>query len=60
MTGYSPEAIALADSILKAAGSGLRLYTMHKTREAILTAAQEGINKAAGESIRRCGGDEQK
>lgn len=40
------EAEALADAILRAAGSGLRHYSMPKTREAILSAAQDGLNAA--------------
>ena len=40
---HTSEAEALADAILKAAGSGLRHYSMAKTREAILTAAQEWL-----------------
>lgn len=43
---YTAEAIALADTILKAAGSGLQHYSMAKTRNAILTAAQQGLNAA--------------
>ncbi len=35
---------ALADSILRAAGSGLRNYTMPSTRAAIIAAAQDGID----------------
>ncbi len=40
------EAEALADAILRAAGSGLRHHTMPKTREAILSTAQEGLERA--------------
>jgi len=42
-TTYSPEAIALADAILKASGSNLKNYTMQQSRDAILGAAQAGI-----------------
>lgn len=45
-TKFSPEAFDLADNILKAAGSGLHNYSMHKTREVILTAAEEAITAA--------------
>lgn len=34
----------MADAILRAAGSGLRFYSMPSTREAILTATREAIN----------------
>jgi hypothetical protein len=40
------EAELLADSILRAAGSGLRHYSMPKTRDAILLAAQQGLDTA--------------
>lgn len=33
----------LAEAVLKAAGSSLRHYTLHKTREEILRAARNGI-----------------
>lgn len=46
---FSDQAITLADSILKAAGSGLKNYTMEKTRNAILEAAQLQIDLAGGE-----------
>ncbi len=46
MTQHTPEAEALADSILKSSGSNLKNYTMAKTREAILAAAQAGIDNA--------------
>ncbi|AWM37046.1 hypothetical protein GobsT_50480 [Gemmata obscuriglobus] len=38
------EAEALADAILRAAGSGLHFYSMAKTRDAILIAAQQGLD----------------
>ena len=41
---HTPEAEALADAILKAAGSGLRHYSVAKTREAIFVTAQAGID----------------
>lgn len=41
---HTAQAEALADAILRAAGSGLRHYSMAKTRETILTAAQEGLD----------------
>lgn len=44
------EAEALADSILKAAGSNLKHYTMARTRDAIFAAAQAGIDKARAEA----------
>jgi hypothetical protein len=50
-TKHTPEAQDLADAILKAAGSGLRHYTMAKTREAILAAAQRGIDEARSELL---------
>jgi hypothetical protein len=37
------EAEALADAVLRAAGSGLHYYSMAKTREAILSASQRGL-----------------
>jgi len=43
---YSPEATALADAILKASGSNLKNYTTQLSRDAILTAAQSGIDSA--------------
>lgn len=43
------EAESLADAVLKAAGSGLRHYRMAKTREAIVAAAQNGIDAARGD-----------
>lgn len=45
----SPEAIALADAILKASGSNLKNYTLEKTRDAILGAAQAGIEAGRAE-----------
>lgn len=41
---HTLEAIALADAVLRAAGSGLRNYSMAKTRGAIVAAAQAGID----------------
>ncbi|MBP3955456.1 hypothetical protein J8F10_09195 [Gemmata sp. G18] len=41
---HAPEAKALADAVLTAAGSGLRHYSTAKMREAILVAAQQGID----------------
>lgn len=46
---HTPEAEKLADCILKASGSALRNYSMAKTREAIFTAAQFGLDSAAPE-----------
>jgi hypothetical protein len=51
MKTYSPEAIALADAILKPSGSNLKNYTMEKTREAILDAAQAGIETARSDLL---------
>jgi hypothetical protein len=48
---HTPEAEALADAILKAAGSGLRHYSLPKTREAIFAAAQQGIDAARAELL---------
>lgn len=48
---HTPEAMTLADNILKAAGSGLRSYSMHSTREAILKAAQDGISNAQADLL---------
>ena len=48
---HSPEAEALADAILKAAGSGLHHYSMEKTRQAIFAAAEEGIDSARAELL---------
>lgn len=45
------EAEALADAVLKAAGSGLRHYSMAKTREAIIAAAQKGIDESRAELL---------
>jgi hypothetical protein len=50
-TKHTPEAEALADAILRAAGSGLRYHIMHKSREAIFTAAQQGIDAARAELL---------
>lgn len=33
----------IADAILRAAGSGIHHYTMHKTREAIRAAVREAL-----------------
>jgi hypothetical protein len=43
---YSPEAMALADVILKASGSNLKNYTMQSSLDAILGAAQAAIDAA--------------
>jgi hypothetical protein len=43
---YSLDAIELADTILKASGSNLKNYTLAKTRDAILGAAQKPIDDA--------------
>lgn len=43
---HTPDAEALADAILKPSGSNLKNYTMASTREAILSAAQKGIDDA--------------
>lgn len=43
------DAEQLADAVLKAAGSGLRHYSLLKTRQNILAAAQHGIDKARAE-----------
>lgn len=50
-TQHTPEAIALADNILKAAGSGLKHYSMHSIREAIMNSAQKGIDDARAELL---------
>jgi len=44
----------LADNILKAAGSGLKNYTMQKTRQEIIDAAKKGIeaNDALVEALK--------
>jgi hypothetical protein len=46
---YSPDAIAFADAILKASGSNLKNYTMQQSRDAILGAAQDGIEAGRAE-----------
>jgi hypothetical protein len=48
---YTPEAEAMADAILKPSGSNLKNYTMAKTREAIISAAQKGIDDARAELL---------
>jgi len=48
---HTPEAEALADSILRPSGSNLRNYTLPKTRDAILSAAQKGIDDAQAELL---------
>lgn len=50
-SALTPEAEALADAILKAAGSGLRHYSMAKIRVDILAAAQKGIDDARAEVL---------
>lgn len=50
-TKYTPEAEALADAILRPSGSNLKNYTMAKTREAILSAAQKGIDDARADLL---------
>jgi len=48
---HTPEAEALADAVLTAAGSGLRHYSMAKTRAAIIAAAQKGINDSQADLL---------
>lgn len=48
---YKPEAAALADAVLKAAGSGLKHYTMEKIRDGIVSAAQKGIDESRAELL---------
>lgn len=43
----------LADNILKAAGSGLRCYSIQKTRDAILKAATDAIKQAQQEAYQK-------
>ena len=39
----SPDIEALADAILRAAGSGLRFYSMQSTRDRIIRATEEAV-----------------
>lgn len=48
----SPE--ELAEAVLKAAGSGLRYYTLPSVRAAIFTATQQGIRQAVEEEREAC------
>lgn len=50
-TNHTPEAVALADAVLTATGSGLRHYSMAKTRDVILVAAQRGIDAGRAELL---------
>lgn len=48
---HTPEAEAIADAILKAAGSALKYHTMPKGREAIFAAAQKGLDGAQNDLL---------
>ena len=50
-TSHTSDALLLADAILKAAGTGLQHYSMAKTRNAILSAAQRGLDEAMAAPI---------
>jgi len=50
--GVPSAAERMADAILHAAGSGLRHYTLHKTRSEIIAAAQSALDEAKAECAR--------
>lgn len=51
MSDITTAAEQLADSILKAAGSGLRHYTMQKTRDEIIGAAVTGLEAERARAV---------
>ena len=54
-TDISTQAVeAMADKVLKAAGSSLSHYSMHKTREAILEAVRDVRRAAFEEAAKVC------